>query len=68
MNETAAMLMVGDGILAVLEPRRHVKLWMDGPKPWRATMKPFVTRPGMTRVLGALELGLGVWLASRQRP
>lgn len=62
------MLMVGDGLLAVLEPRRHVKLWMDGPKLWRTTMMPFAKHPGMTRVLGSLELALGVWLASRQRP
>jgi hypothetical protein len=68
IKEVGAMMMVGDGVLALLEPRRHVDLWVEGPKLWRKTMMPFVKRPGITRILGAMELGMGVWVATRQRP
>lgn len=65
--ESLAMMMIGDGVLAVLEPRRHVALWVSGPPLWRALVEPFADRPGLTRCLGAAEVVLGVWLASRQR-
>jgi hypothetical protein len=68
IKEAGAMMMIGDGALALFDPRRHVDLWVEGPELWRKTMKPFVKRPGLTRILGILELGAGVWLASRQQP
>ena len=68
IKELGAMMIIGDGVLALLAPRRHVALWLEGPKLWRTTMMPFVKRPRTTRLLGAFGLGVGLWLASRQRP
>ena len=68
MKELLAMLIIGDGILAVLFPRRHCLLWKTGPKVYRDLMQEFAQRPGMTRLLGLLEAALGIWLASRQQP
>ncbi len=68
IKESIALMMIGDGALVLFDPCRHVLLWADGPKPWRKAMSPFVKRPGLTRMAGALELGLGLWLASRQKP
>ena len=64
--EGAAMMMIGDGLLGLVEPRRHCLLWKAGPAWWERTVEPFVEHPNMTRVLGAAELALGVWLAHRE--
>jgi len=61
--ETIAMLMIGDSVLAMLSPRRHLSLWLDGPRWWQRTCQPLVGRPRLIRVLGLLGCGLGLWLA-----
>lgn len=63
--ETTAMLLVGDGIVGALNPRRHARLWLAGPPAWRRAMAPLVERPSLTRALSLVEAGLGLWLASR---
>jgi hypothetical protein len=64
--ECVAMMMIGDGVLGLVEPRRHLSLWEAGPGWWRAMFDPFLRRPGLTRCLGAAEVALGIWVASRQ--
>ena len=66
LKECLAMLMIGDGVLAMVEPRRHVRLWERGPNWWTAMAEPFEERPNLTRFLGAGEVAFGVWLALRQ--
>ena len=66
--ETIAMLMIGDSVLALISPSRHVSLWTSGPRWWERTFEPLVYHPRLTRALGALGLVLGVWLAWRQEP
>jgi hypothetical protein len=61
--ESLAILMIGDGFLTAIQPRRHVLLWKGGPRFWRDFMKAFLRRPGLTQVLGATAVGLGLWLA-----
>ena len=68
LKECLAMMMIGDGVLGVLEPHRHAALWRRGPGWWRAMIEPFVRHPEMTRWVGVGEVVLGVWLSSRQRP
>ncbi len=68
MLECVGLAMIGDGVLACIEPRRHIELWEQGPEGWQKMMKPFVQNPGMTRCVGAAEAALGLWLASRQKP
>jgi hypothetical protein len=65
-KESFGLMLIGDGVLALLEPERHVRLWAEGPRLWRMLMKPFVSRPTITRVVGGLELAFGLWLSSRQ--
>ena len=67
-TETLAMVMIGDGILTFVNPRRHAKLWQAGPEPWRKSMRYLVDNPDLTRWLGAGEAALGFWLAFRQKP
>ena len=68
MTEIAALLLIGDGVVGLLQPERHTRLWRNGPAPYRAAMQPFVRNPGLTRFAAAGELALGLWWASRQRP
>ncbi len=68
LKELLGMMMIGDGMLSLLDPKRHCLLWEIGPPPCREFIDEFVQHPGLTRLLGAVELGLGVWLASRQEP
>lgn len=66
--EMAAMLMIGDGLLAMVEPKRHCMLWKIGPAFCQNLMEDFIEHPGLTRVAGGVELALGLWLASKQTP
>lgn len=66
LPEVAAVAMIGDGVITLFQPRRHVTLWRSGPKPWRRAMDAFAVRPELTRWLGAVEAAAGLWLASRQ--
>jgi hypothetical protein len=66
LKELAGMLMIGDGVLALVEPRGHALLWRRGPAAWRWMIDPFVERPALTRSIGAVEAVLGLWLATRQ--
>jgi len=64
--ETVGVMMIGDGVLAALWPRRHMALWRSGPEPWRRAVRGLETRPLLTAALGAAEVALGVWLARSQ--
>ena len=66
LKECLAMMMIGDGVLAVVEPGHHVRLWEGGPRWWTSMVEPFEDRATLTRCLGAAEIALGVWLARRQ--
>lgn len=62
------MLMVGDGLLSLINPKRHCLLWETGPKAWRDLADEFAEHPKVTRGLGLAEMAAGVWLASEQKP
>ncbi len=60
------MLAIGDGVIALVAPRRHSLLWRFGPKGYKELMERFAERPGLVRLLAAAEVGTGLWLALRQ--
>jgi hypothetical protein len=64
--EVLALTMIGDGVLALLQPERHMLLWRRGPRPWRELSQYFLDRPMLTRVVGAATVVAGLWLANRQ--
>ncbi len=64
--EVLGIMMIGEGVLAVANPRGHIGLWRSGPRWWEAMAEPFAERPGLVRCLGATEAALGFWLATRQ--
>lgn len=68
LAECTAMMIIGDGTLAVVDPKRHAALWNCGPRPWKAIVKPFIRNPNLTRCLGVAGVLAGIWLAQRQQP
>jgi len=65
LRETAAMLMIGDGVIGMLAPRAHSRLWTFGPRWYRKIMKWFAANPQALQVIAAAELGAGAWWAMR---
>jgi hypothetical protein len=64
--ETFAIITLGDGLIEFLAPKEHVRLWVVGPESTRKIGMWFVEKPDRMRVLGAVQVALGVWLALRQ--
>ena len=66
LQHFAAMVLVGDGVMALVHPQRDAKAWAAGPAPWRALMQALHDRPTLTRVIGAAQTTAGVIWALRQ--
>ena len=66
--ETFAMAIIGDSLLCMVSPQRHISLWRSGPRWWQQAWEPFIRLPDLTRMLGLLGLGFGIWLAWKQEP
>jgi hypothetical protein len=65
--EMAAIFMVGDGLIGLLQPRRHVDLWKDEALGTEKLVKPFVNRPGRRRLYAVVQIAAGLALAARQK-
>ncbi len=63
----AAMLLIGDGVMALVRPRRDATAWEAGPKVWRDLMRALADRPGLTRAIGAAQVVGGVLWALQTR-
>ena len=61
--ELLAMMMIGDGLIASLRPRSHLRLWRAGP--WRRIVLEMERRPALSAALGAAEAAVGLWLVFR---
>ncbi len=66
LKEIAAIMMIGEGVVGALIPRRYMRLWDFGPKRYRNFIKASAKRPNLVRIASVAEAGLGVWLALRQ--
>lgn len=65
--EMAAIFMVGDGLIGLLQPRRHVDLWKADALGTEKLVAPFVDRPGRRRLYAVAQIAAGLMLAARQR-
>lgn len=65
--EMAATFMIGDGLLGLLQPRRHVVLWQDDAAGAELLVRPFIDRPGRRRAYALVQIAAGLALAARQR-
>lgn len=67
MKQVAAMMMIGDGVVAMIAPRQDAMVWARGPRFWRRTMVWLAEHPTATRLIGAAEAAGGVLLAVCQK-
>lgn len=66
--EMAAVFMIGDGALGLLQAARHVDLWRSKVRAVDALVKPFGGRPGRRRLYGLVQMAAGIALAASLRP
>src|SRR5919106_6612581 len=66
LAETTAMLLIGDGVLALLRPSEHCLIWRTANGGWRSAVDWFAARPTLVRACGIAEVGVGLWLANSQ--
>jgi len=62
--EMAALFMIGDGLLGLLQPERHVDLWRSDISAMDVLVRPFAGHPTRRRAYGLLQIGAGILLAS----
>lgn len=67
-GEMAAVFMIGDGLLGVLQPTRHVDLWRSDIGAVDALVSPFGGKLDRRRIYGLLQLTAGIALAAALRP
>jgi hypothetical protein len=64
--ELAGLILIGDGLMGLLRPRRHSLLWHFGPELAKAVTEELAEHPQTARAIYAGELALGIVLASTQ--
>jgi hypothetical protein len=64
--ELAGLILIGDGLMGLLCPRRHSLLWHFGPQLAKAVTEELADHPTTARGIYAAELALGIVLASTQ--
>jgi hypothetical protein len=64
--ELAGLILIGDGLMGLLRPRRHSLLWHCGPQLAKAVTEELADHPTTARSIYAAELALGIVLASTQ--
>ena len=65
--EMAAVFMIGDGLLGLLQPKRHVALWRSDVAAVDGLVRPFAGHPRRRRAYGLVQLAAGIALAARLR-
>jgi hypothetical protein len=64
--ELAGLILIGDGLMGLLRPRRHSLLWHFGPQLAKAVTEELADHPATARAIYAVEIAAGVVLASVQ--
>jgi hypothetical protein len=55
-----AMMLIGDGVMAVVRPQRDARAWSMGPRAWISFMGYLSDHPEMLRAIGAAEIAAGM--------
>ena len=62
--ELAGLILIGDGLMGLVRPRRHSLLWHFGPELAKAATEELAEHPTTARAIYAAELALGIAVAS----
>ena len=64
-----ALVLIGDGVMALLRPGHDARAWAAGSGSWRKLMVALNKRPVLTRVIGGVEVaGAVYWALSHRDP
>ncbi|HEY2615071.1 MAG TPA: hypothetical protein VGI42_05135 [Chthoniobacterales bacterium] len=64
--EMAALFLIGDGVMGLLKPRWHSRLWHFGPQLALALTEELAANPKIARAVYFAEAAIGVVIASCQ--
>ena len=64
--ELGGFILIGDGLMGLLFPRRHSLLWHVGPQLAKAVTEELADHPKTARTIYAAELAAGIALATLQ--
>jgi hypothetical protein len=63
----AAMVLIGDGVMALIHPSMDAYAWTEGPRPWCKLMRALARRPNLTRAIGAAQIIGGIcWVLKQE--
>ena len=62
----AAMVLIGDGVMAIVRPTQDARAWARGPRSWKKLMRQLDRRPGLTRLIGIAQVAGGIYWAISQ--
>jgi hypothetical protein len=63
----AAMVLIGDGVMALVHPSNDANAWKRGPRFWKVLMRELAKRPALTRAIGAAQVIGGIcWALSQE--
>ncbi len=68
MKYLSGMMLIGDGVAALVRPHRDVYAWHTGPAAWQGLMRYLDERPALTRAIGAAEIAAGMLLLGGEKP
>ncbi len=66
--EVGALFLIGDGIMGLIKPRWHSRLWNLGPQLALAATEELAAHPKMARAVYAAEAAIGIAIASCSTP
>lgn len=66
--EVGALVLIGDGVMGLIKPRWHSRLWHFGPRLVKTAMEELAEHPNTARAIYLAELGIGIGLAAMQTP
>lgn len=65
ITELLAILLIGDGVLSFVYPRRYLLAVEFGPEGYKRALEELAERPPLTRLLAVGQVGLALFIASR---
>jgi hypothetical protein len=68
LKHITAIVLIGDGLLALMSPERDALAWRMGPEPFRSLMSYMAKRPALTRWVGATQIAVGIWWVLSEEP
>ena len=66
IKELLAILTIGDGVVALLFPGGHARLWKMGPEWLQRSTEWVAAHPNLLRLMSLSQIAWGVWLALQQ--